>query len=95
MFGLSRPADLTGGDTFDLSMVDPGLLIVLGDATGHGIAPALSVTQLQAMLRTAFGLGADLETTFTQVNNQLCATLPPDRFITAFVGLLEIGRAHV
>jgi phosphoserine phosphatase len=87
--GISRPAELTGGDTFDLSIIDRGLLIVLGDATGHGIAPALSVTQMQAMLRIAFRLGADLETSFKQVNNQLADTLADDRFITAFIGILD------
>jgi sigma-B regulation protein RsbU (phosphoserine phosphatase) len=87
--GISRPAELTGGDTFDLSAIDQGLLIVLGDATGHGIAPALSVTQMQAMLRIAFRLGADLETAFRHVNDQLADTLADDRFITAFIGLLD------
>ena len=87
--GTSRPAELTGGDTFDLAQFDQGLLVVLGDATGHGIAPALSVTQMQAMLRIAFRLGADLGSAFKQVNNQLAETLPPDRFITAFIGLLD------
>jgi phosphoserine phosphatase len=95
VFGVSRPADLTGGDTFDLSMVDPGLLIVLGDATGHGIAPALSVTQMHAMLRMAFRVGTDLESTFMHVNNQLAATLADDRFITAFIGLLDPATHHV
>jgi phosphoserine phosphatase RsbU/P len=87
--GASRPAELTGGDTFDLSLSDQGLLVVLGDATGHGIAPALSVTQMQAMLRIAFRLGADLQSAFTHVNNRLAETLPADRFITAFIGLLD------
>ena len=87
--GTSTPAELTGGDTFDLAEIEQGLLIVLGDATGHGIAPALSVTQMQAMLRIAFRLGADLESTFLQVNNRLAETLPADRFITAFIGLLD------
>jgi phosphoserine phosphatase len=87
--GMSRPAELTGGDTFDLALVDQGLLVVLGDATGHGIAPALTVTQMQAMLRMAFALGADLDATYLQVNNRLAATLPDDRFITAFIGLLD------
>ena len=88
-FGCSQPAELTGGDTFDLSLVDGQLLVVLGDATGHGIAPALSVTQMHAMLRMAFRLGADLEAAFAQVNDQLADTLPDDRFITAFIGLLD------
>jgi phosphoserine phosphatase len=88
-FGCFQPAELTGGDTFDLSLVDGQLLVVLGDATGHGIAPALSVTQMHAMLRMAFRLGADLEAAFAQVNDQLADTLPDDRFITAFIGLLD------
>lgn len=86
---LFEPAELTGGDTYDLALLDQGLLAVLGDATGHGIAPALSVTQMQAMLRIAFRMGADLETAFIQVNNRLAETLADDRFITAFVGLLD------
>jgi sigma-B regulation protein RsbU (phosphoserine phosphatase) len=89
VYGTFEPADLTGGDTFDLELLDQGLLVVLADATGHGIAPALSVTQMQAMLRMAFRMGADLETAYTHVNNQLADTLPPDRFITAFIGLLD------
>ena len=87
--GRFVPADLTGGDTFDLATLEQGLLVVLGDATGHGIAPALSVTQMHAMLRMALRLGADLETAFTQVNNLLAETLAADRFITAFIGLLD------
>ena len=89
VYGTFRPADLTGGDTFDLALIDQGLLVVLGDATGHGIAPALSVTQMQAMLRMAFRMGADLETAFVQVNNQLATYLADDRFVTAFIGLLD------
>jgi len=89
LFGTFHPADLTGGDTFDLAVIDQGLMVVLGDATGHGIAPALSVTQMQAMLRMAFRMGADLETAFRHVNNQLEGYLAEDRFVTAFVGLLD------
>lgn len=89
VFGIFKPAELTGGDTFDLALIDQGLLVVLADATGHGIAPALHVTQMHAMLRMAFRLGADLETAFMQVNNQLATMLPDDRFITAFIGILD------
>ena len=91
VFGTFQPADLTGGDTFDVEVLDQGLLLVLADATGHGIAPALSVVQMQAMLRMAFRMGADLETAFTHVNNQLGDVLPSDRFITAFIGLLDVA----
>jgi phosphoserine phosphatase RsbU/P len=89
VYGSFRPAEATGGDTFDLALTDRGLLIVLGDATGHGIGPALSVTQMHAMLRMALRLGADLERVFQQLNNELAERLPADRFITAFIGLLD------
>jgi sigma-B regulation protein RsbU (phosphoserine phosphatase) len=89
LFGATRPAELTGGDTFDLTAVGGRVLVVLGDATGHGIAPALAVTQMQAMLRMAFHLGADLEYMFVGANNLLEAAMPADRFITAFIGILD------
>src|SRR5258706_1572415 len=94
LFGTTRPADLTGGDTFDLTQVGERILVVLADATGHGIGPALSVTQMQAMLRMAFRLGADLEHAFVQANNQLAASMPTGHFITAFVGLFD-PAAHI
>jgi phosphoserine phosphatase RsbU/P len=89
VFGMSRPATETGGDTFDLAQRDGLVLVVLGDATGHGIAPALSVTQMHAMLRMALRLGTDLEAACLQLNNLLAETMAEDRFITAFIGLLD------
>jgi phosphoserine phosphatase len=88
-FGLARPSAQVGGDIFDLALLGQGLLVVLADATGHGLAPALSVTRMHAMLRMALRLGADLETTFGQVNDLLGETLADDRFVTAFIGLLD------
>jgi phosphoserine phosphatase len=83
------PADLTGGDTYDVAPTEGGVLLVIGDAAGHGLAPALMVTQMQAMLRMALRLGADLETACGQVNDQLAETYTDGRFVTAFVGLLD------
>lgn len=92
--GVCCPADQTGGDTFDLiPFGGAGLVVLLGDATGHGIAPALSVTQARAMLRMAVRLGADLDDTFRHINDQLVADLPANQGVTAFVGILD-GRTH-
>ena len=87
--GTFDPATLTGGDTFDLAVLDQELVVVLADATGHGMGPALWVSQMQAMLRMAFRLGSGLEGAFTQVNNLLAEGLPEDHFITAFIGVLD------
>ena len=89
MHATFLPAAETGGDTYDLALVEQGLLVVLGDATGHGIAPALLVMQMHAMLRMALRMGADLESAFRLVNDRLAETLADDRFVTAFIGLLD------
>ncbi len=90
LYGTFLPADETGGDTFDIVTLDDGRLFVLmGDATGHGIGPALPATQMQAMFRLALRLGTDLDSAFTHVNNQLTEDLSDDRFVTAFVGILN------
>jgi len=94
MAGQFCPADDTGGDTFDLVMQDDGrLFVLLGDASGHGIGPALSSTQMTGMLRVALRLGADLDAIFTHVNNQLVEDLPEEHFVTAFLGMLD-PREH-
>ena len=91
LHGEFLPTDMTGGDLFDLVMLDGKLFILMGDATGHGFGAALSATQMQAMLRVAFRCGAMLGEAYRHVNNQLAEDLPDDRFLTAFMGFLDPG----
>jgi len=75
---------------FDLVKMDDGrVALLLGDATGHGIGPALSVTQVRAMFRLSLRLNADLDNIVAHVNGQLTDDLPPGRFVTAFMGILD------
>jgi len=100
----SEPADETGGDTFDVVGCrrmpgEPGLLLstteadrvvlLLADASGHGIGPALSVTQVRAMLRMALRAGEDLPAIIRHLNAQLCADLTEGRFVSAWLGELD------
>ena len=88
--GLFQPADDTGGDTYDfVPNTDGAVMVLMGDATGHGIGPALSATQVRAMLRLAQRFGAGLDDTFRHINDQLVVDLPDDRFVTAFLGRLD------
>jgi len=96
MAGRFCPADQTGGDTFDLvRMDDDRLFVLLGDASGHGIGPALSATQMTGMLRVALRLGAGLDAVLAQVNDQLVEDLPEEHFVTAFLGILDATRHEV
>ncbi|MEO8742382.1 MAG: SpoIIE family protein phosphatase, partial [Lysobacteraceae bacterium] len=89
------PADDTGGDIYDFVTTAQGeLMLLMGDATGHGIGAALSAIQVRAMLRLAQRMGAGLDDTFRHINDQLVVDLPEDRFVTAFLGCLDPSR-HV
>jgi phosphoserine phosphatase len=88
--GAFSPTDQTGGDLYDFVPLSDGrLFLLMGDATGHGIGPALSATQVRAMLRVALRLNASLDDVFVHTNDQLVEDLPEDRFVTAFFGLLD------
>lgn len=94
--GWSKSADETGGDIYDVvALPDGRIAMLMGDATGHGIGPALSVTQVRAMLRMALRLDGKLDDIITHVNNQLAEDLPSNRFVTAFIGLLEPEQNRV
>ncbi|MEO8849370.1 MAG: SpoIIE family protein phosphatase [Casimicrobiaceae bacterium] len=90
-----RPADDTGGDIYDFVTTAQGeLMLLMGDATGHGIGAALSAIQVRAMLRMAQRMGAGLDETYRHINDQLVVDLPEDRFVTAVLGCLDSSR-HV
>lgn len=91
-----QPAEETGGDVYDVmtrtcadETAAPRTILLMADATGHGVGPALSVTQLRSMLRMAVRLGADLADIVRHANQQLCDDLPGGRFITAWFGELD------
>ena len=102
--GWSEPADQTGGDTYDVigyrrvpgesglrlsaSEADRAVLL-LADASGHGIGPALSVTQVRSMLRMAIRVGEDLPAFIHHLNAQLCADLTEGRFVSAWIAELD------
>jgi sigma-B regulation protein RsbU (phosphoserine phosphatase) len=93
--GWNKPADQTGGDCYDFFALpgDRGMLLV-ADATGHGIGPALIVSQFRATLRGVASHCTDLAEIVSCVDRLLADDLPEDRFVTAVVGVLE-PAAHV
>jgi serine phosphatase RsbU (regulator of sigma subunit) len=103
----NEPAAETGGDTYDMvtCRTTPSgdcdvssvgstqrAILLLADATGHGVGPALSVTQVRAMLRMAVRMGADLPRIARHMNEQLLADLPTGMFVTAWLGDLNASN---
>jgi len=103
----AQPAEQTGGDTYDvIGLREPAAggtvklalknaqsaVFLLADAAGHGIGPALSVTQVRAMLRMAVRMGWGITAIVQSMNAQLCWDLKEGRFITAWFGRLDAAR---
>ena len=94
--GATIFCDETGGDYFDyLSFApapDGGCDIIVGDATGHGIAAALFMATGRALLRGGQGAGSGPAALLTLANALLWQdTADSGRFITLYFLRLEGG----
>lgn len=88
--GRTKPADLTGSDCFDLCELPDGRLdILLADASGHGLAPSMVVSQARALVRAIAEIEKHPDTVLSRVNARMAADLEPGRFATAFLGFLS------
>jgi phosphoserine phosphatase RsbU/P len=87
--GWTRSASMTGGDCFDLWRTHDGRLgILLADASGHGLAPMLVVSQVRTLVRSFAEVDPDPRRLLERVNSRLAADLESERFVTAFLAFL-------
>lgn len=94
--GWNQPADQTGGDYFDWQTLPDGrLAISLGDATGHGIGPALVSASCRAYARASFITGAHKNGLLDRLNKLLADDLPANQFVTFAVVFLDPASSHV
>lgn len=105
-----RPAEATGGDTYDAIGIKANknggppqvvteepdeAILLLADASGHGVGPALAVTQVRAMVRMAARTANRLGTMVGQLNHQLHSDLRAGRFITCWIGHVDARRREL
>lgn len=87
--GWAQTASITGGDCFDLWKTPDGRLgIFLGDATGHGIGPAMVVSQTRTLIRAMCSIHDDPRSLLACANARLSEDLGIGQFVTAFAGFL-------
>lgn len=88
--GVSFPADAAGGDHFDYLPMKAGHIgFVVADVTGHGIGPALLMSEARAYLRL---LALNRDSTgeiLTRANEVLSDDLNFERYITMVLVCLE------
>jgi sigma-B regulation protein RsbU (phosphoserine phosphatase) len=88
--GASYPAEETGGDYFDYFLMADGRIgVVVADVSGHGVGPALVMSQTRAYLHALLPLGLDVSELATRLNDFLITDGPDARFVTLFLAQVD------
>lgn len=90
-----RPARHVGGDYFDVLMFGENTRgICIADVVGKGMAAALLMSNVQALIHAYSGAGATPESVCKKVNRTLAANIPDNKFVTLFYGILDADSGH-
>jgi len=91
--GLSEASDRVGGDYFDYFPVDIERVgLTVGDVSGHGIGPALIMSNVRAHLRSLLQTRRSLGGLYGLMNRALCADLSDGMFVSLFAGVFDPKR---
>ena len=91
--GRSWPCDQTGGDYYDyLEFPDGSLGVVVADVTGHGIGPALLMSEVRAVVRTLASRTDSVAEVLVRANTFLAQDFESGRFVTMFLGQLDAEK---
>jgi PAS domain S-box-containing protein len=80
---LAPAANFSGDVIAAARAPDRALYVLLADATGHGLAAAISVLPVLTMFYEFVERGYPLDYLVTELNRQSCATMPSGRFVAA------------
>ena len=91
-----RTANEVGGDYYDFQRLPDGrLALLIGDASGHGIAAGLLMAIANATLKTALDLDPEPCAVASLLNGALFRTGDRRAFMTLFYGLLDLETGHL
>ena len=85
-----QPAEEVGGDYFDIQHLDDErVVIIFGDACGHGMAAALVTAVLKTTFQAWLETPTDLEKLAGQLNRNVFFTTPTGDFAAVFLAILN------
>lgn|SRR5208337_631157 len=87
------PARMVGGDYFDVVRLGENrLAICIADVVGKGVAAALLMANVQAMVRAFVRDSESPAWMCNRVNEVLCGNIAADKFVTFFYGILDADQ---
>lgn len=88
---FNDPGRHVSGDFYDIiPFADGRVAVVIADVTGKGVAAALLMANLQAMVRLTLMPDADLATTVSRWNELLYANTDVSKFVTLIAGVIDV-----
>jgi len=88
VIGWCKPATETGGDYYDWCQLPSREgFVMLGDATGHGLGPALLIASCRAYVRADLPQDSDIAGFMNRLNTRVASDTDGSRLVT-FVGTL-------
>jgi sigma-B regulation protein RsbU (phosphoserine phosphatase) len=81
-----QPAGMVSGDYCDLFETDGGLLFMLGDVSGKGVAASMLMSHLHATFRSLAEAGLPLDRMVQDANRIFCESTLAGQFATLVVG---------
>lgn len=89
-----NPASNFSGDIVAAARAADGrFYVLLADATGHGLAAAISVLPALTLFYDTIGLGLPLSSVLAKINEQLRGALPVGRFVACTCLCIDPARA--
>lgn len=86
------PGRFVAGDLFDAIDLGSGrVAIAIGDVSGEGAGSAIVMASTQAYLHAALRRESDLGAAVRELNRYVCQHSPLDRFVSAWVGLIDLS----
>jgi serine phosphatase RsbU (regulator of sigma subunit) len=94
--GINQPCRTVSGDYYDFVLRPDGrLYFVIGDVSGKGVTAGLMMAGLQVAFRIFSKNDPDPATFVTQLNASLRETLPRSKFVSLFLGRLDMTTGVV
>ena len=93
---ISQPAELVGGDYYDLIQVDDNkLFVIVADVSGKGISAALYMSKIQGIMQLATRMYSNPKDILIEVNKQIYEGIERKSFVTMIVALFDFQEKTV
>src|SRR5512133_2873135 len=93
---VCQPARIVGGDYYDaIRLGDSSIAVVIGDVPGKGMAAALLMSNLQAIVRAFAHSGLEPQELCAKANQLIAATVAPGKYITFFYAVVDAARMRL